>query len=222
MRRGRLDNLEIVDLRGGDNVEGKGTGVGFARWDSRTVNPDVVVALRESANHDKFLVNNRDAWHTANHFRGILVLRTLNLLRGDTALHHKTVALNGHHSRFGIAGSLTRDRCHSQKVVGKAHRHDQERIGMLAVKSAFFLGVGNIVESEVKGLPLARAFQLEAARFVRCQSLVGFFHLDSCAQQTFACFCINHATANGLRGKRQSQCKHPAKRSNYSQPLPHV
>ena len=222
LRRGRLDNLEIVDLRGGDNVEGEGAGVGFARRDGRTVDPNVVIALRETAHHDEFLVDNRNAWHTADDLRGVLVLRTLNLLCGYAALHHETVALDGHHGCFGIAGCLTRDHGHAQQIVGKAHGDEQQRVGMLVVKGALLFGVGNIVEGQMEGLPLARAFQLEAARFIRCQSLIGFFHFDGCAHQGLASFSVYHAATNLLRRNRHTQSNHPTNSEYCYHPLPHV
>lgn len=79
-RRRGLNDSDVVDLRGGDDVERKSARISLRTRHCATVYPYVVVSLRQSANHDKFILDNTDSRHPSHYLRGVFILRFLNLL----------------------------------------------------------------------------------------------------------------------------------------------
>lgn len=84
---GGLDNHEVIELGGGQEVKRESAGVRLRTGDGGTVDPHLVVALRETAHHDELVVDERDTRHTAYDLGGVFVLRALYLLAADARLH---------------------------------------------------------------------------------------------------------------------------------------
>ena len=83
---GGLDNHEVIELRGGQEVERERAGIGLRTGDGGTVDPHLVVALGETAHHDELVVDEGDSRHAAYDLGGIAVLCALYLLAADTRL----------------------------------------------------------------------------------------------------------------------------------------
>ncbi len=83
---GGLDNHQVIELRGGQQVERERAGVGFRTGDGGTVDPYLVVALGEPPHHDELVVDERDARHAADDLGGVAVLGALYLLAADARL----------------------------------------------------------------------------------------------------------------------------------------
>lgn len=83
---GGLDNHEVIELGGGQEVKRESAGVRLRTGDGGTVNPNLIVALRETAHHDELVIDERDTRHAANDLGGIAVLCALNLLAADPRL----------------------------------------------------------------------------------------------------------------------------------------
>ena len=94
---GRLDDGEMVNLRCRDDVERKRPGVGLAAGNSTTVNPHIVIALRESAHHDELVLNQADARDAAYHLAGIAILCPLDFLCGDVVDNNVALACSRYH-----------------------------------------------------------------------------------------------------------------------------
>ena len=85
-RGGRLDNHEVIELGGGQEVKRESAGVRLRTGDGGTVNPNLIVALGQPSHHNELVVDERDTRHAANDLGGIAVLCALNLLAADTRL----------------------------------------------------------------------------------------------------------------------------------------
>ena len=77
--------------------------------------------MRESADHDKLLVNQRDARHAAYDLARVLVLRAPDLLAGDAAMHHHAVLLYRDSRRFGALLARGRDHSRAELVGSRLH-----------------------------------------------------------------------------------------------------
>ena len=116
LRRRALDHYDIVELRAGDDVKGEGARVGLGAGHGATVEPHIIITLRQSAHHHKLLVDDRDAGHAAYHLRRIFVLCARYQLCRDAALHHEAAALGVDLRHLAVA-----TRC-------RGHRHLVERL----------------------------------------------------------------------------------------------
>lgn len=99
---GGLDNHEVIELGGGQEVKRESAGVRLRTGDGGTVNPHLVVALRETAHHNELVVDERDTRHAANDLGGIAVLCALNLLAADTCLDAEGVLGGLEDTHLGI------------------------------------------------------------------------------------------------------------------------
>ena len=120
---GRFHNHHIVDLRAGNHVERKSARVGFRAGERHAVQPNVVVTLRQSADNNEAVADNRNAGYALHHFGRVAVLRAGDGLRGDAAHHHRRRLHARQHGDVGVAAPFGRHGNFVQPDVLRFHFH---------------------------------------------------------------------------------------------------
>ena len=103
---GGLHDDHVVQLRGGQQVEGERARVGFAARHGGTVEPHLVVALRQTSHHHELIIYQRDARHAPNHLGGVFVLRPLDLFATDTFLNRQRLLGGLQHRHIAVRATL--------------------------------------------------------------------------------------------------------------------
>ena len=161
--------------------------------------------MRESADHDKLLVNQRDARHAAYDLARVLVLRAPDLLAGDAALHHHAVLLYGDSRRFGVLLARGRDHSRAEFVGSRLHIYKEQGVGASGVDGECLLAVAQIGHRE-RIIALAGQFEAEQAFIVCERGASDLWQREGCADERVARFPVNDFSFQAESGCTQRQC----------------
>ena len=114
---GRLDDGEMINLGCRDDIERKRTRIGLAAGNSTSVNPYIVITLRESAHHDELVLNQADARNATYHFTGIAILCPLDFLSGYIVDNDIAFACGRNHGICRIPSFGLHHPCFAQHLI---------------------------------------------------------------------------------------------------------
>ena len=202
LSRGRLDNHHVVDLPTGNHVETEGATVGLATGRCPAIDPNVIVALGESAHHHKLSLDKAHARDAADHLAGVAVLTPLDFLCGDVAhddgagscgVDHGGIRIQYLHRRHGhVAQLLFVGRQRDAQVIFCA-------VGLSPNSVNIFGFVGYILDDKGVALTLVETLEVELSINVGSHTQRSFLHLHGCTDQRLLRLGVDHHAPNVLR-----------------------
>ncbi len=213
----RFHYREVVDLITRNHVERESSRIGLTAWNGSSVDPYIIITLRETTDHDEFLVDEAHAWHTAYHLARIGVLGALYFLCRHIAhydgtrlglLDHRFLCVSPCNSGDGDLTELLfiRLKCYKHLIPGTIS---------LRLNSVNFLSLIRYVFHHQRILAVrGKGGELESTVNVSNSAVGRPGHLYRCADDWLARALIDDLSLNFLShrtqrtGRQQSEGKH--------------